>query len=38
MALGQIKEAKGNLYPRKERIDENLKNAEIKPVVRNGQI
>lgn len=38
MALGQMKEAKGNLYPRKERIDENVKNAEIKPVVHNGQL
>lgn len=38
MALGQVKEAKGNLYPRKERIDENVKNAEIEPVVHNGQL
>lgn len=38
MALGQVKEAKGNLYPRKERIDENVKNAEIKPVVHDGQL
>lgn len=37
MALGQIKIAKGIAYPRKERIDENLKNAEIIAVVRNGQ-
>lgn len=38
MALGQTKEAKGRLYPRKERIDENVKNADIKPVVHNGQL
>jgi len=38
MALGQVKMAKGNLYPRKERIDENAKNTEIKPVVHNGQL
>lgn len=38
MALGQVKEAKGNLYPRKERIDENVKNAEIKTVVHDGQL
>lgn len=38
MALGQVKEAKGNFYPRKERIDENAKNAGIKPVVHDGQL
>ncbi len=38
MALGQVKESKGNLYPRKERIDENVKNAGIEPVVHNGQL
>lgn len=37
MALGQSKEVKGRSYPRKERIDENLKNAEISTVVHNGQ-
>ena len=37
MALGQLRIAKGKNYPRKDRIDENVKNAEIKPVVRNGQ-
>lgn len=37
MALGYVKEAKGNCYPRKERIDKNLENAEIKPVVHHGQ-
>ena len=37
MALGQVRIAKGKSYPRKDRIDENVKNAEIKPVVRNGQ-
>lgn len=37
MALGQIKKnAKGMIYPRKERIEENLKNADIQPCVRNG--
>lgn len=37
MALGHTKKnAMGVCYPRKERIDENLKNAEITPCVRNG--
>lgn len=37
MALGHVKKnAVGNCYPRKERIDENLKSAEITPCVRNG--
>ncbi len=37
MALGQIKKnSKGMIYPRKDRIDENVKNAEIQPCVRNG--
>ena len=36
MALGQLKTAKGKNYARKDRIDENLKNAEITPCVRNG--
>lgn len=37
MALGQVKKnAVGVCYPRKDRIDENLKNAEITPCVRNG--
>jgi len=37
MALGQVKKnAKGVSYPRKDRIDENLKNADIQPCVRNG--
>lgn len=38
MALGHIKYAKDKPYPRKERIDETLKNAEITAVVRNGQL
>lgn len=38
MALGQAKVSKGRLYPRKERIEENIKNAEIVPVVHNGQL
>ncbi len=37
MALGQTKEAKGKLYPRKERIDENLESADISTAVRNEQ-
>lgn len=37
MALGQTKTAKGKTYPRKDRINENVKSAEITPVVRNGQ-
>jgi anti-repressor protein len=37
MALGQVKKnSKGIEYPRKDRIDENVKNAEIKPCVHNG--
>ncbi len=38
MALGQVKIAKGQKYPRKDRIDENLRSAEIMPVVRCGQL
>lgn len=38
MALGYVKYAKGKSYPRKERIDETLKNAEIQPVVHCGQL
>lgn len=38
MALGQIKYSKGKVYPRKDRIDENLKSAEISAVVRDGQL
>ena len=38
MALGQIKYAKGKAYPRKDRIDENVKSADIMPVVHNGQL
>lgn len=37
MALGHVKKnAVGVCYPRKERIDENLKSAEITPCVHNG--
>lgn len=37
MALGQVKKnAVGVCYPRRDRIDENLKKAEITPCVRNG--
>lgn len=38
MALGHIKYAKDKPYPRKDRIDENLKSAEITAVVHNGQL
>jgi prophage antirepressor-like protein len=37
MALGQVKIAKGKSYPRKDRIDENIKSADILTVVRDGQ-
>ena len=37
MALGHVKIAKGNLYPRKDRIDKTVKNAEISTVVHDGQ-
>ena len=37
MALGYVKIAKGNLYPRKDRIDKTVKNAEISTVVHDGQ-
>ena len=37
MALGQVKVAKGRKYPNKDRIDKNLKNAEIITVVHNAQ-
>lgn len=37
MALGQLKVAKGKSYPRKDRIDENIKNADVTVVVHNGQ-
>lgn len=37
MILGQVKQnSAGKLYPRKDRIDDNIKNAEIKPCVHNG--
>lgn len=41
MALGHIKKVTNNgqtyMYPRKERIEENVSSADIKPVVHNGQ-
>lgn len=37
MALGHIKFAKGKAYPRKDRIDRDIKNAEISTVVQLGQ-
>ena len=37
MAIGHTKIAKGNIYPRKERIDANLESAEISTVVHDGQ-
>lgn len=37
VALGQFKKnSRGKHYPRKERIDENIKNADIKTCVHNG--
>ena len=37
MALGQAKKnSAGNLYPRKDRINENIKSAEVVPCVHNG--
>lgn len=37
MALGQVKKnGVGKLYPRKERIDKTLKNADIEPCVHDG--
>lgn len=37
MALGQVKKnTAGAVYPRRDRIDENIKNAEITPCVHNG--
>ena len=38
MALGQVVTAKGTIYPNKERINNNLKNAEIQPVLRNAKL
>ena len=38
MALGQVKESKNRKYPRKDRIDTNVANADIEPVVHNGQL
>lgn len=37
MALGQVKQSKNSKYPRIDRINQNLKNAEVIPVVHNGQ-
>lgn len=37
MALGQVvKNAKGQMYPNKERIDKNVASADIKPCLRNA--
>jgi phage antirepressor YoqD-like protein len=38
VALGQYRESKGYLYPNKKRIEQNLENAMVKPVVRNAQL
>ena len=38
MALGQVKAAKGKLYPRKERIARTLELAEITAVVYDGEL
>ena len=37
MALGHVKFANGKAYPRKDRIDRDIKNAEISTVVQAGQ-
>lgn len=37
MAIGQVKISKGTAYPRKDRIDQNVINAEISTVVRDGK-
>ena len=37
IALGQSREVNGKLYPRQDRLSNNLKNADIKPFVRYGQ-
>ena len=37
MALGHTKIAKGKIYPRKDRIDANLKSAEISTLAHDGQ-
>lgn len=37
MALGHIKYAKGKAYPRKDRINKTVEDAEISTVVHNGQ-
>jgi phage antirepressor YoqD-like protein len=38
MALGYAKTAKGKQYPRTERIDKTIKNADISTVVHDGQL
>jgi prophage antirepressor-like protein len=38
MALGYIKYAKDRPYPKKDRVDKIITNAEITPVVRSGQL
>lgn len=37
MALGQVVTAKGNIYPNKDRINKNIANADIQPVLRNAK-
>ena len=37
MALGQVVTAKGNIYPNKDRINKNISNADIQPVLRNAK-
>ena len=37
-ALGQVVTAKGKFYPNKDRIDRNLQNAGIEPVLRNAKL
>lgn len=38
VALGYVREIKGHLYPRQDRIDKIVFNAEIKPVDHRGQL
>lgn len=38
VALGQVVTAKGNIYPNKDRINKNIANADIEPVLRNAKL
>ena len=37
MALGQADIKNGKAYPKKARIEQNIRNAEIEPILRNGE-